>query len=318
MAICLETYQKLSERVGMFYHDTNIGVVQTDDGIIVIDTGDSQEDGENLVKTLSLLFPNKKITTIINTHSHADHCGGNESIVSSQNAKVWTSFREAHLMELSGIMGDLYWGGIAISDVRKLSFENNVSLHADRIIDTRQGAVRLDLDKNVSARFIPLPGHYYDQMGVLIHDKIDHKRIFFLADGFFGASMLKKYWVPFMQNPELFRKSVEKIEHTKSDFYVPSHGDIYDSDSINAIAELNVIITYETEILVMKLLREQSLTQEELLKAFADFSGINLRLSQYVLIGYTLKSYLTSLHQAGLVTFELRDNKFYWVAVQGS
>ena len=316
MAINVDSFIRLTGRVGMFHHSTNIGVVMTGEDLLLIDTGSSPQDGEALYETLGKIFPGKTIKNIFITHSHADHCGGNAKIISlvkeeKETCTVWATERESHLMALPGIMGDLYWGAVAIDDVHRLTFDKVESACADRILPVNE---KIEMSEQISIRAIPLPGHYYDQVGILVHDKAEHKRIFFLADGFFGASMIKKYWIPFMQNPEEFRNSVEKIEHTKADFFIPSHGDIYDSENINAIAELNSIITYETEILITKLLKEKPRTAEELVAAIADFSGIKFQLSQYVLIGYTIRCYLTSLHNANIVSYDLYENKILWRA----
>ncbi len=313
MAIELETFRKLTKNIGMFHHSTNIGVVCAGDDLILIDSGDSPKDGEALYKTLSILFPTKKITDLLITHSHKDHCGGTGSLTfltakDGLRCTVWATEVESHLLALPNLKADLYWGAVPTIDVERFAVDNLAAISADKIITEEP----VSFGNNISITPISLPGHFYNQVGFLVHDKEDDKKVFFLADGLFGASMIKKYWIPFMQNPDEFRKSVEKIEHTPSDFYIPSHGDVYDSSNINAIAELNSIITYETEILIAKLLKEKSLTSEELIAEVANFSGIELKLGQYILIGYTLRCYLSNLYNANLITYEIKDNKFLW------
>ena len=57
-------------------------------------------------------------------------------------------------------------------------------------------------------------------------------------------------------------------------------------------------------------------TTEQILKAVADRNGIRLGLSQYVLIGCTLRSYLSSLSDEGKIKYEISDNMMYWSAVK--
>ena len=95
---------------------------------------------------------------------------------------------------------------------------------------------------------------------------------------------------------------------------MPSHGTIHSRDSIHAIAELNILATLETETLIVKTLRKAAMTQEELLEAVADFAGLDVKLSQFVLIGSTLRSYLSCLYDSGRITYKIEDNRMLWQA----
>ena len=53
-------------------------------------------------------------------------------------------------------------------------------------------------------------------------------------------------------------------------------------------------------------------TFEELLKKVFDVYDMTMTTQQYVLIGNTVKGYLTNLYQDGKITFRIEDNKMIW------
>lgn len=170
---------------------------------------------------------------------------------------------------------------------------------------------KIELEE-LCVEIISLPGHFFDQVGFLVTDKSENKKVFFLGDGFFGIPLLKRFWIPFIYEPEDFRKSVEKIEEIYADFYVPSHGDFCVLENLEAIAEFNIIVTLEFEKLIKKLLLEKPQNQEELLKSVADYAGLELKESNYILIGTTLRSYLSSMNKRGILEHKVVENRLIW------
>jgi glyoxylase-like metal-dependent hydrolase (beta-lactamase superfamily II) len=57
----------------------NVAVQIGEDGILVVDTG-SRETRDDVLAAIRSLSPDKPIRWIVNTHMHADHTGGNETI----------------------------------------------------------------------------------------------------------------------------------------------------------------------------------------------------------------------------------------------
>ncbi len=71
---------------------TNVGVIAVNGkrgskakDIYLVDSGGDSEDAERIFSELNELFPAESggfnLVAIINTHSHADHCGGNNFFV---------------------------------------------------------------------------------------------------------------------------------------------------------------------------------------------------------------------------------------------
>ena len=173
---------------------------------------------------------------------------------------------------------------------------------------------KIELDE-LFIEIISLPGHFFDQVGFLVTDKSENKKVFFLGDGFFGIPLLNRFWIPFIYEPEDFRKSIEKIEEIYADFYIPGHGDVCTNENLEAVAEFNIIVTLEFEKLIKKLLLEKPQNQEELLKSVADYAGLELKESNYILIGTTLRSYLSSMNRRGILEHKIVENRLIWSVI---
>ena len=308
MGVTPTSYTKLTEHIGFFPHRTNIGLVEAKDGLYLIDSGDCEQDGRDLLDSCSKLFPDKKIKVILNTHSHQDHSGGNHYITRHTGAEIWANPKEAAILSNPEMMGVLYWGAICFKELKEQGFVAEEESSTARLLE--EGGI--EIDEDISLNCLTLPGHYFGQTGFVFHDKTDGKSVFFLGDACFGSQMLKKYWIPYMLDPVEFRNSISKIENQSADYYLPSHGEVCDKKRILAVTELNFMVTLEVETLLLKILKKGPATHETILKEAADFAGLKLKLSQFVLIGTTFRSYLSSMADRGLVSYKMVDNQMLW------
>ena len=308
MAISADRFKKLTDHIGYFPHATNIGLIDTDEGLYFIDSGNTAEDGKKLVEESAKLYPGKKIAGVICTHAHNDHCGGNGAIKEMTGAKIWASYKAERILEFPEAIAFMFWGGLPFSTINEQSFSASSHYEVDKNIFAGES---FTLGKNIKVLPVLLSGHYFEQMGILVSDE-DGRSVFFLGDACFGSEMIKKYWIPYMCNPDEFRSSIKKIMEIDSDFYLPGHGEVCDRERIQAIGEMNIVITLETETLILNVLKKADLTHEELLEAIADYAGIEMHLGQFVLIGSTIKSYLGSMYNRGMVTYRMDSNRMVW------
>ena len=312
MAVSEKTFSLLSERVGLFCHDTNIGVVLGDEGIMLVDSGPTEEDGQLAVSALATLFPDKKVTASVQTHPHGDHCSGSLWLEQA-GVEIWASAETAAVMQVPSSVTAVYCGGRAVEQFDIPAFTLRAPVHTARVL----GEKPIDLG-GVSLKAIDLPGHFFGQTGVLVSEDTSGKRVFFLGDALFGEELLSKTWIPFMTDPAAFRESAAKIAATPADFYIPAHGKPCNKTQINACVEMNQMTTLEVEALLLRILGEGPRTAEELLKAVADFSSIKLKVILYYLITTTLNSYLASLQHEDKVYCEITNNRLLWHKTEGT
>ncbi len=288
---------------------TNCGaVVWQEEGatkVLLIDSGNHEREAAFIYETLQKKFGRIKVESVINTHSHADHCGGNPFFVNECGSKIIAPVGEASLMNLPALQTSVVWGG---SPVHQLKSEYLLA-EKSSVDKTIRPGESLTFGETVTLEAIPLPGHYFCQCGYLVRDEEDKKSVFFLADALSGRNVIKRYWIQYLLDEGECKRSIQKASGIKADFYQPSHGDFV--TEIEGLAELNLIAMLETEDLILDIIKKPA-TTEEVLKKVVDRNGIKLKLSNWALILSTVRCYLSNLYEEGKATFEIVENSLYW------
>jgi glyoxylase-like metal-dependent hydrolase (beta-lactamase superfamily II) len=292
---------------------TNVGAVCVRLGkkkdVYLIDSGGSADDGLRIYSELESLFGKDDFTlkAVINTHSHADHSGGSEYFVKKTGCGVWMSFNEKTGMENTLLQSSVIWGGYPPPELQT-PYYVPARCNITRVISS-EDKIMLPDGKMIS--FIALPGHYFEMLGVICTAP-DGRTAVFTGDAVFGRNVIGKFSIPFIFDVGTFMESLDTLSNTQADWYVPSHGDAV--TRITETVEMNKIAVLETITCILSIITKKPLTAEELLTAVADENGIPLKLPQYVLIGSTLRSYLTYLYNAGRITYVIENNRMLWSA----
>lgn len=304
----MKQIKSLAKNLWVIEDSTNIGVIQTQvsgkTNLYLIDSGASKEVAIDIYSTLQNSFKDFTLKAIINTHSHCDHCGGNAYFVEKTGCEIWATLGEKGSIETPILQSAVALGSYPLSE-----FQTNLFLAEPSMVTrTIKNNEKITLEDGVTLQFVPLPGHYIDMIGVLCSNE-NMQKAFFLGDSIFGRAFLGKYWIPFLFDVRDFVSSLEKINSIESNFYIPSHGDTY--TEISALVEFNTIAAFSTETCIMKIL-ETPHTIEELIKEVADKNNIPLRLSQFVLVGSTIRSYVSILHREKKISWFFKQNRMYW------
>ena len=304
--------QELIPDVYVIPGGTNVGVIRVKSesgcGLYLIDSGGSENDARKIEKILDEHFTDRHLRAVINTHSHADHTGGNAYFAEKTKCEIWMPYLEKGSVENTLLQPSLAWGGFPLPELRT-SYYVPAHCEATRVIRAEE-CVELSDGKKI--RFIALPGHYFEMLGVMCTIP-DGKCAFFAGDAVFGKKVIAKFSIPFMLDIFSFLDTLEKLRSVRADRYVPSHGDAV--TRIDETVEMNEIAVLQTISCIMKILKKKPHTAEELLTEVANVNGISMKLAQYVLIGSTLRSFLTCLYEKGRITYEIADNKMLWKAI---
>ena len=123
MSVTSEQLCPLTEHIFYLKMPTNIGFIRFENElgekcIFIVDSGNDETTGARILNFIRENFSEYKLQVILNTHSHADHCGGNSFLVKEAGCEIWASRGEAYLMEFPEIETQLVWGGTAIHDIR--------------------------------------------------------------------------------------------------------------------------------------------------------------------------------------------------------
>ena len=290
---------------------TNIGIIEerlsdTKSNLYMIDSGCNTEDGKRIFTEITEYFSQKDITikAIINTHSHADHCGANNYIQQKTNCEIWITENEQGSLINPFLQPIISWGGNPLPEINSSYYVAEKTV-PNKIINTNE---KFTLLNGIKISFINLPGHYFEMVGILCEN--DNKKVLFASDGIFGRKNIGKYWIPFLYDVKEFKNSLDTISSLNADFCIPGHGE--PTSQIEETVELNKIAIISNEQCILEALKYKEQTQEDILKYVADKNEINLHIAQYMLIGCTIKAYLTFLYNEGKISYHIKENKMYW------
>lgn len=164
----------------------------------------------------------------------------------------------------------------------------------------------INIDNNLpeGLEYFPLKGHFFDMIGIKTSDNI-----VFLADSIFSQETISKYHLFFVYDVREFLNSLEFIEKLDAKLYIPSHCEA--SENISELVEINKNKINEILDKIYNYCSKPVIF-EEILKYIFDNYSLVMNANQYVLIGSTIKSYLSYLFDENRITYEFIDNKMIW------
>ena len=287
----------ITEDVAYIPGAVNIGVIFNEGTATLVDTGLDRDSGRNIRRLLEA--EGIQVKSIINTHSHADHFGGNNYIVRNTDAKVYAPWVEAGIIE-NPILEPIYLfhGAAPIKNLRnkfvlaKPSPVHHILEHGKTNIDGRK------------LEIIPLPGHSFNQVGVLVDD------ILFCADVVFSERVIDKYRIPVVQDVGNHRETLETLSETSHRMYVPCH--TKPTGDITALVDRNLRVVESISSDILGLLDEPKSIQEIQSELCTGY-GLDLDVvQQYYLIHTTLMAYLGYLYEEGRASIRLESNALRW------
>jgi glyoxylase-like metal-dependent hydrolase (beta-lactamase superfamily II) len=278
-----------------FPSHANIGLVKTNDNdVVLIDSGSDKEAAKKVFSTLQA--KGWRLTMIVNTHSNADHIGGNAFFYEKTHCRIAATGLEAALIEYPILEPSFLFGGFPHSPLRSKFLMAQPSVVTDIV---QQGEI-----PGTALQAIRLPGHFLDMIGVRTQDGV-----FFVADSLFKKEILDKYKIPFIYDVKSFLETLSLVEQTSANLFVPSHAD--PTSDIRPLVHLNRSTVQELcERIVGHCV--SPINFESLLKKLFDDYALTLDLTQYVLAGSTIKSFLSYLYEERRIESLFSENTLLW------
>ncbi len=265
----------------------NVGIyVLNDKDVCLIDTGNSKDFGKKIAKLLE--EHNWNLKYIINTHSHADHIGGNAYLQGKYHCEIYAERTESYFINNPLLEPSLMYGAMPIKGLYSSFLMAKPSICYD--------ISNLQVD---GLKIINLSGHSFGLIGVVTSDNV-----IFTGDAYTSQRILEKYAIQYTYDVDGFLKTLDFLEKTEYAYYVPSHGEV-ERDIKNTL-RINRETTLEIEKEVLDILEYKN-TFSELLNELAKKYHINLTLEQYHIIGTTIKSLLTKLSDDGIIEVAIKD-----------
>ena len=246
---------------------------QTDTDIYLIDSGNDKEAGK---KVLKIAKQNGwTIKGILNTHSNADHIGGNRYIQEQTGCPIFAGGIEAAFTRYPLLEPSFLYGGYPFKELRGkflMAKESEVTDFSSP-----------DYPKEVE--IIPLPGHFFDMVGFRTPDNT-----VFLADCVSSPTTLEKYGVTFIYDVAQYLSTLDMIEGLKASMFVPSHAE--PTTDIKPLASVNRAKIYEIEGVISEICAVPQ-TIDSIIQSVFKRYNLTMTVEQYVLVGSTVRSYLS-------------------------
>ena len=278
-----------------FESPAKIGLVRINESeVCLIDSGSDKDAGR---KVRQILDSNGwKLRAIYNTHSNADHIGGNSYLQKQTGCRIFSQGIECSFTRHPILEPSFLYGGYPAKDLRHkflMPAESDAEyLRPDSLPE--------------SMSIIPLPGHFFDMIGFRTSDDV-----VYLADSLSSVETLEKYAITFIYDVGEYLKTLETIKNMKVRLFIPSHAAA--TDDIAPLAEYNIKKVNEVAERILDSCEMVS-SDEVIARVFRSY-GLTINIQQYVLVGSTVRSYLSWLKERGDVETVASDGMILWKRV---
>lgn len=273
-----------------------IGVYKiSDTQICLIDTGNDKFAAK---KIAAIADENGwTVAAIINTHSHADHCGGNAFLQQKYGCPAYSAPVEATFIEHPILEPASLYGGYPDGSLRGKAFMAAPS----RCLPLTDDCLPAGLT------YTYLNGHCSQMLGIHTDDDI-----WFLGDCVARQEILDKYHITVTLDVAEFLRTLDKVSALTGRLFIPAH-----TPALEDMAEIIAINRAKvTEICnVLLQICQTPKTQEEVLRDVFEHYEMRHTAQQHALIGYTVRSYLSYLKDGEQLTARIDNGMLYYAAV---
>jgi glyoxylase-like metal-dependent hydrolase (beta-lactamase superfamily II) len=283
----------------------NSGLVETERGLVAIDTGLDRGAANRIARAAEEL--GRPLAAILNTHAHADHHGGNAQLVRRFGIPVYApAIEEATIRHPRLEPVYLFGGAEPVSGLLNKFLQAEPS-PVDHVVHPGE-SVAID-GRTFST--VDLAGHSMAQIGVGVELETG-ERVLFAADAFFGSEPLAKHGVPYLVDARGMQNSLQRLLSHPAAWYVPGHGEPEDDARSPVFAENFAALERAFDWLDERVRRAPAST-EELLVEFAAAMGMRLdNPSSWVLNRAALLGFLAAMEREGAVRVVMDGGRWLW------
>ena len=249
-----------------------IGLVRTEDGdVCLIDSGNDKDAGRRVRQILDA--NGWKLKAIYNTHSNADHIGGNCYLQKQTGCRVFAPGIERCFTAHTVLEPSFLYGGYPPADLRHKFL---MAAESD----------------------------FFDMVGFRTSDDA-----VYLADCLSSRETLDKYGVTFIYDVDAYLRTLEMVKGMKARIFIPSHAAA--AEDVSELADYNIKKVHEAADRIYGICSEPLSSDEIIRRVFREY-GLSISMQQYVLIGSTVRSYLAWMKDNGRINTVADDGLILW------
>lgn len=292
----MSNIQQLSEHVYTLTGGVNCAIIKNQHEAILVDTGQDKNYGKAIRKACEALDVSP--VAILNTHSHADHYGGNDYLLRQYDVPVYAPSFEASIIQSPYLEPVYLFNGA--KPIPELMSKWLLAKPSKVDHDLTEGPLEL---AGLKLEVIDTSGHAHKHVSILCDG------VLLAADALFGASVLAKYPLPFGQDIGQQIASAEKLKLLSVNTTLPGHGKA--SEQLEPMIEANLrAFRHASEVIYEAC---TGLSTEQVLSASCKALSLEITdLPRYYLNLCVVTAYLSYLREEARVTLELKNNALVW------
>ena len=284
---------QVSERSYYIQSPAKIGLFRLNErDVCLIDCGNDKDAGR---KVRQLLDANGwRLTAVYNSHSNADHIGGNQYLQRQTGCMIYAPGIESAFTRYPVLEPAFLYGGFPFGELRHKFLMAQPSDAQELTQDVLPDGFQI----------IPLPGHFFDMVGFRTPDDV-----VFLADCLSSRETLDKYQIGFIYDVAAYLSTLEAVKTMQARVFVPAHAAV--TEEIAELAQCNIDKVLEIGERIVDYCAQPRSFELILQKLFSDY-GLTMNYEQYVLVGSTVRSYLSWLKDSGRLNGQFENNMLLW------
>ncbi len=284
---------KVTDKSFYIKSPAKIGLYRINDtDVCLIDSGNDKDAGR---KVRQILDANGwLLRAIYNTHSNADHIGGNDYLQKQTGCKIYAPEIECDFTRHPILEPAFLYGGFPPEELRH------------KFLLAKSSDAEYLTEENIPEGFeiIPLYGHFFSMVGFRTPDNV-----VYLADCLSGKETLEKYQIGFIYDVQAYIETLETVKNMTAEMFVPAHTDAV--KDIAPLAQYNIDKVAEIADNITDILKEPVIFEELLGKLFSQYN-LTMNFEQYALVGSTVRSYLSYLKSKGRIKAFFDNNRLLW------
>jgi glyoxylase-like metal-dependent hydrolase (beta-lactamase superfamily II) len=293
---------QLTDRVGFMPGGVNIGVIRIDDEhAMLVDTGLNETNAKKALRTVREDL-DSTVVAVLTTHAHADHFGGNATVVKRTGARVFAPEIDEAILRYPILQSVCLFAGADPLD----SLRNNFLLADASPVDQLMSNGTLNIE-GVELEVISLAGHSPNQVGILVDG------VLFCADVVLPETVLAKYKIPYLHSVSAHLTAIQIARQIDFKVAVPGHGPVL--DDLSPLLDINAQLIRAVIDSILDLARDPVEASAILTEVLRRFEAPVSDASSYYLLHPTIYAFLSHLERQGALEHEVRNAQSLWRAV---